>query len=185
MYSSSVSNCSNAYLEEADRPHGNLVDEGTHSEQRTEQETILPDYYAEDNQDGGIAAAEEDGYVGMEDGDGYGMDWIGMEIGDDEMNPDDIPVSYHNALVFNETYQNHLHTVIENLYAALQANRNRQVELEHELHELESGQSLDDNIQGGGHTLASSLTSNTSAICTKKAALCVFAAPYFKVGLQR
>ena len=101
--------------------------------------------------------------------------------------PDDnIPISYQNALVFNETYQNHLHSVLDMLQEALQNNRNRQEEIESDLVELEQGRTIDyhkkqeiDQKQEGSSSL---LPSNPLASNTRKAAVSIFAAPYFKVN---
>ena len=100
--------------------------------------------------------------------------------------PDDnIPISYQNALIFNETYQNHLHSVLDMLQEALQDNRNRQEEIELDLVELEQGRTIDhhrkqeiDLKQEGSSAL---LPSNPLASNTRKAAVSIFAAPYFKV----
>ena len=105
-------------------------------------------------------------------------------IGDGE--PDDnIPISYQNALVFNETYQNHLHSVLDMLQESLQDNRNRQEEIELDLVELEQGRTIDyhrkqeaDQRQEG----SAFLPSNPLASNTRKAAVSIFAAPYFKVN---
>ena len=107
-------------------------------------------------------------------------------IGDGE--PDDnIPISYQNALVFNETYQDHLHSVLDMLQESLQDNRNRQEEIELDLVELEQGRTIDyhrkqeaDQRQEG----SAFLPSNPLASNTRKAAVSIFAAPYFKVNIK-
>ena len=130
----------------------------------------------------GIIVEEEDEYIetGMEDN---------LELlGDDEMNPDDIPVSYHNALVFNETYQNHLHGILETLYSSLRTNHDRQEELEREIYELEEGRSLDNDRGGSADPNFSSLKllpTNPLAFSARKATMCIFAAPYFKVNTRK
>ena len=106
-----------------------------------------------------------------------------LEEGDPDQN---IPVSYPNALVFNETYQNHLYGMLDTLQEALQENRKRQEEIEIELVELEQGRTLDhhrrqyeqDTIITGSSSL---LPSNPLASNTRKATVSIFAAPYFKV----
>ena len=109
-----------------------------------------------------------------------------LELLADGETDDNIPISYSNALVFNETYQNHLHSVLDMLQDALQANRNRQEEIELDLVELEQGRTLDhhrkqDIIQKiDGSAL---LPSNPLASNTRKAAVSIFAAPYFKVNI--
>jgi hypothetical protein len=106
-----------------------------------------------------------------------------------EGDPDDnIPVSYPNTLVFNETYQNHLYGMLDTLQEALQENRKRQEEIEIELVELEQGRNLDyhrrqfgqDSSVTGSSNL---LPSNPLASNTRKATVSIFAAPYFKVKL--
>ena len=57
-----------------------------------------------------------------------------------------IPVSYENALVLNETYQNTLHELMENLEISLRENRVRQKELASEINDLEAGRKL---VEGG------------------------------------
>ena len=104
-----------------------------------------------------------------------------------EGDPDEnIPVSYPNALVFNETYQNHLYGMLDTLQEALQENRKRQEEIEIELVELEQGRTLDSHRrqyeQDASVTGSSSLLpSNPLASNTRKATVSIFAAPYFKV----
>lgn len=106
-----------------------------------------------------------------------------------EGDPDDnIPVSYPNTLVFNETYQNHLHGMLDTLQEALQENRKRQEEIEIELVELEQGRTLDYHRrhyeQDASVTGSSNLLpSNPLASNTRKATVSIFAAPYFKVRL--
>ena len=85
-----------------------------------------------------------------------------------DADPDtNIDISYQNALVFNETYQHHLNTVLETLQEALQENQNRQLEIESELEELEQGrllsecnkkplQTLLNSCQVKNHTLSNS-----------------------------
>ena len=112
-----------------------------------------------------------------------------LELLGDEDPGDNIPVSYHNALVFNETYQNHLHGLLDTLQEALQQNGCRQEEIESELIELEQGRSIDHHrrsedlnpcVSGSSNLLSS----NPLASSTRKATMCIFAAPYFKVNLQ-
>ena len=99
-----------------------------------------------------------------------------------------IPISYNNALIFNETYQNHLHSMLDMLQDALQANRNRQEEIELDLVELEQGRTLDyhrkQEIEQRLNGSSALLPSNPLASNTRKAAVSIFAAPYFKVTIQ-
>ena len=101
--------------------------------------------------------------------------------------PDEnIPVSYPNALVFNETYQNHLYGMLHSLQESLQENRNRQEEIEIELAELEQGRDLDYHrrqYEKDASVIGSTnlLSSNPLASNTRKATVSIFAAPYFKV----
>jgi len=111
---------------------------------------------------------------------------------DDELaKEDDIPVSYHNALVLNETYQNHLHEVVDHLMASLRENRCRQKELRKEIRNLESGRSGGVELSSAEHEQPPRplhLLGNedelggesASAQAARKAALTVFASPYFK-----
>ena len=124
---------------------------------------------------------EEDYYAGA------GID-DHLELLGEEDPGDNIPVSYHNALVFNETYQNHLHGMINTLQEALQQNRDRQEDIEAELVELEQGRTLDHHRKHGDINLGANgssnlLPSNPLASSTRKATMCIFAAPYFKVNL--
>ena len=99
---------------------------------------------------------------------------------------DNIPVSYPNALVFNETYQNHLYSMLDMLNEALQDNRYRQQEIDVELIQLEQGKTLNEHgrLHGANTTINGScdfLPSNPLAGSTRKATVSIFAAPYFKV----
>ena len=121
------------------------------------------------------------------------IDYVGTDIDDNlellcEDDPGgNIPISYHNALVFNETYQNDLHGMLNTLQEALQQNRFRQEELETELVELEQGRSLDQHLRNVGSNSTANehvklLPSNPLASSTRKNTVCIFAAPYFKVN---
>merc|ERR1712029_320962 len=108
---------------------------------------------------------------------------------DDEMegNDDDIPVSYQNALVLNETYQNTLHELLDHLESSLRENRLRQRVLDTEIFELNAGKKV---VDGAAEDLklrplhisakddSAKVPLADSAI--KKATLSVFSSPYFK-----
>ena len=102
-----------------------------------------------------------------------------------DADPDtNIDISYQNALVFNETYQHHLNSVLETLQEALQENQNRQLEIESELEELEQGRLLSEcNKKYSEIKTDSLLPSNPLASNNRKATVSIFAAPYFKVSL--
>ena len=129
-----------------------------------------------------VSAFDEDDYTGTKIDDQLEF----LADGDPDEN---IPVSYPNALVFNETYQNHLYGMLDTLQESLQENRNRQAEIELELVELEQGRTLDHHKRSNevdGSVTGSSilLPSNPLASSTRKATVSIFAAPYFKVRMD-
>ena len=130
-----------------------------------------------------VSAFDEDEYTGTKIDDQLEF----LADGDPDEN---IPVSYPNALVFNETYQNHLYGMLDTLQESLQENRNRQAEIELELVELEQGRSLLDHHRRShevdGSVTGSSilLPSNPLSSSTRKATVSIFAAPYFKVRID-
>lgn len=85
---------------------------------------------------------------------------------DDMDEDDDIPVSYHNALVLNETYQNQLTDLLEVLQEALQENKSRQDDLSNEQRDLQAGLSVKSYEDRPKSLWKTSLT--------------IFNAPYFK-----
>lgn len=84
----------------------------------------------------------------------------------DEIEEGDIPVSYHNALILNETYQNAVLEAIEALQLALERNQNRQEALSHELEELQKGHMT--------------VAAQASLPQSEKRFINVFSSPYFK-----
>ncbi|XP_059093957.1 snRNA-activating protein complex subunit 4 homolog [Tigriopus californicus] len=84
----------------------------------------------------------------------------------DEIEEGDIPISYHNALILNETYQNSVLEAIEILNVALERNHSRQEELTFELGELQKG------------NVTARVQSNLGL--NDKRQMNVFSAPYFK-----
>ena len=60
-------------------------------------------------------------------------------------NENDIPISYHNALILNEQYQEELRNFIETLEDSLKENELRQVKLSQEIEELSLGRPINQN----------------------------------------